>query len=402
MKKFLTLALLSAVSAICFAQQEEKQYLPHWEEGYMDIHSIATGKGESSFLIFPDGTTMLIDAGDATGSFFVSQALPNASLRPAEWIVKYIATHSVNLAHPDVIDHLLVTHFHGDHIGCRQASRPGKHYALCGVMEVGEKIRFNHIVDRGYPKYDFPDANVLGNMAGGIISDYKKFIASQSQYAVIEQFKVGSDSQFNLKNTPEGYNDFKIFNIAANGEVSDGSRTFKMYTDNPKLLDENMLSCAIRLEYGPFSYFTGGDITGSMWGDHEHKATNRDFETFLADICGPTVAIKANHHGWSDSSNPYFMWKVRPDVVVITSNHQNHPMPETIDRLSDPHYPGKHQMFVTSDAARQRLGEERWAKLPPYGHIVIRVYNDGTYYQVFVLDVEDYHIKYKTDKFKTR
>src|SRR5690606_8392419 len=36
--------------------------LPDWEEGYLDIHAINTGRGESTLLIFPDGTTMLVDA----------------------------------------------------------------------------------------------------------------------------------------------------------------------------------------------------------------------------------------------------------------------------------------------------------------------------------------------------
>ena len=35
--------------------------LPAWEEGYMDIHFINTGRGESVYHIFPDGTTLLMD-----------------------------------------------------------------------------------------------------------------------------------------------------------------------------------------------------------------------------------------------------------------------------------------------------------------------------------------------------
>ena len=34
-----------------------------WGTGEMDIHVIYTGRGESLFHIFPDGTSMLIDAG---------------------------------------------------------------------------------------------------------------------------------------------------------------------------------------------------------------------------------------------------------------------------------------------------------------------------------------------------
>ena len=35
-----------------------------WKKGELDIHHIYTGRGESSFFILPDGTTLLIDAGD--------------------------------------------------------------------------------------------------------------------------------------------------------------------------------------------------------------------------------------------------------------------------------------------------------------------------------------------------
>ena len=36
--------------------------LPMWQEGWLDIHAINTGRGESFWFILPDGTTMLLDA----------------------------------------------------------------------------------------------------------------------------------------------------------------------------------------------------------------------------------------------------------------------------------------------------------------------------------------------------
>lgn len=36
--------------------------MPLWQNGTFEIHSISTGRGESNFYIFPDGTSMLIDA----------------------------------------------------------------------------------------------------------------------------------------------------------------------------------------------------------------------------------------------------------------------------------------------------------------------------------------------------
>jgi hypothetical protein len=40
--------------------------LPPWTPGTLDIHHIATGQGNSTFFVLPDGTTMHVDAGAAT------------------------------------------------------------------------------------------------------------------------------------------------------------------------------------------------------------------------------------------------------------------------------------------------------------------------------------------------
>ena len=38
--------------------------MPAWSEGYLDIHFINSGRGECCFYILPDGTTLLVDAGE--------------------------------------------------------------------------------------------------------------------------------------------------------------------------------------------------------------------------------------------------------------------------------------------------------------------------------------------------
>ena len=59
------------------------QELPSWQEGWMDIHHIATGNGENSFFVVPDGTTMLVDLGDETNGRLICPAYPDASKSPA-------------------------------------------------------------------------------------------------------------------------------------------------------------------------------------------------------------------------------------------------------------------------------------------------------------------------------
>ncbi|MCS2813728.1 hypothetical protein NXX52_13340 [Bacteroides ovatus] len=58
------------------------EYLPEWQAGYLDIHQISTGRGNAAYLIFPDGTTMLLDAGDLgvhSGTQEIMKAVPNDS-----------------------------------------------------------------------------------------------------------------------------------------------------------------------------------------------------------------------------------------------------------------------------------------------------------------------------------
>ena len=70
--RIILFAALVFVAAACYRElpfpddEEESnlEKLPAWQKGYMDIHHISTGRGDCNFMIFPDGTTMMVDAGD--------------------------------------------------------------------------------------------------------------------------------------------------------------------------------------------------------------------------------------------------------------------------------------------------------------------------------------------------
>ncbi len=110
--------------------------------------------------------------------------------------------------------------------------------------------------------------------------------------------------------------------------------------------------------------------------------------------------MKANHHGYFDTCNAFFMQTLSPQVIIIDARSQNHPVPTTMTRISDPLvWKGDRDYYITVDQARKKLGEELWSKFKPWGHIVVRVYPEGNNYQVFVLDADstDYRIKYKSE-----
>ena len=47
------------VSALIISACHGTDGLTPWREGYLDIHQISTGRGNATFMILPDGTTMM-------------------------------------------------------------------------------------------------------------------------------------------------------------------------------------------------------------------------------------------------------------------------------------------------------------------------------------------------------
>lgn len=389
--------VLSFLGLTLFSVAQE--YVEPWKPGYLDIHSIATGLGEAAVMIMPDGTTMMMDAGDTFGSRFISRALPDSSRTAGEWMAKYIKDFTAPTGHPSTVDYFFLTHLHSDHFGCIQAMKPGPHYGLAGVTRVGEDIHFGKIVDRGYPSYDFPSAERVEKLAGKSLPHYIKFVEYQrdSCGTVPERFEIGSRKQFRMVRDPKAY-DFEIRNIACNGSVwtGKGLKSRTMYGSDPSKFDENCFSGVILVRYGNFKYYHGGDLSG---GDSKGPQTGRrDFESQVAPLVGRVNAMKADHHGWKEVMNPYFLWILRPDAIVFSCSHINHPWKDTVQRLNDPLLPGKKLLFPTSDSGRKQVGEELWKTMQPWGHILIRVYEGGEKWEVFVLDPEtgDYRIKHRT------
>lgn len=393
MKRILLLILIFCSLGI------QAQTLPSWQQGWFDIHHISTGKGECQFLVFPDGTTMVIDCGDMTGQgkgWAHSKALPDSSKTPPQWAARYIDTFSPT---PGRIDYVLISHFHSDHMGHISASKEGPHgYRLSGITELAEYERIGTLVDRGYPRYDYPSVEVVEKQCA-MMADYKKFVTFKTinEGMKAEQFKLGSKKQFR---TQSGAWDFKVWNVAVNLKAVKKGRLFKK-EENILKFDENMFSCVQLFTYGPFKYYSGGDFPGSNLAALKFE---RYYETPVADIVGKCDVVKADHHGYRDSTNPYFLWKTEPDAIIVDAAEASHPRRETVERITDPQYRGRRDIYTTSEAGRAKMGEDAWNKIKGTGHIVVRVYEGGKSWQVFVLDAAStyYHVLQSSEVYQTR
>jgi|GEM_PF-1466929 len=363
--------------------------MPAWKEGYFDIHHINTARGDASFFIFPDGTTLLFDAGDKHvpgGSEPDFPIHPNSSKVPGEWIAHYIEKVTSHYRQP-AVDYAVISHFHVDHMGKINDSSPRSNlgdYRLGGITQVGELIPIHKITDRGYPNYDFP---VDLKKDRDDTDNYVKFINYyQSQNLLVPfEFRVGARDQIIPMNTDEWAGIFSVRNVYANGMLWSGrSDEIEQIPFSKPLVDEsgdwngNPLSICLKFEFGDFDYFTGGDITGKeSWPDY-------DIESAVGERIGAVDAVVLNHHGFHDATNNNFLSLTQPSVIIQQASNFAHINGEVLGRIRQ--Y-GQADLFTSNMSAFHSSTPSLRSEFKSIsGHTVLRVADSGKSFKIFVLN----------------
>lgn len=398
--------------------------LSPWQEGWLDLHHINTGRGDAALYVFPDGTTMGVDAGELdptsprTNSARNARARPHGGRPPYEWVARYIQ----HMAPDAALDYALLTHFHDDHMGAlhkRARRAPHGAYYRTGIVGLGDQIPIRTLLDRGYPDYDFPvslDSELVDRLIrehprlapaigayARTMDNYLRFVEWQQAQAGMraEQIAVGRGDQILLRRRPEAYR-FEVRAVAANGRVWTGQGTEVRAHLPPAdelapyaLRLENLCSAAFRIRYGPFDYFNGGDIVGLVELDDPSWF---DLETPVAQAVGPTDVQVLNHHGYRNTHHEFWVRTTRPRVLVHQNWSSDQPGMGVLKRLTSTYlYPGPRDLFGLDILRTNRdfIGEavDRAYK-STRGHIVVRVEPGGERYWVIILDdtTESYRV----------
>jgi beta-lactamase superfamily II metal-dependent hydrolase len=386
-QRFFALVLL--LFSLSVAAQQSP--LPPWSRGMLDIHQISTGRGNAAFFIFPDGTTMLFDAGAGGDGVKMADTdpRPNATRTAGGWIVRYI--ERAIAPQPVRLDYAVLSHFHADHIGQVTAtsapSKSGK-YKLTGITEVGDAIPIGTLIDRGMSYLPPPASDET-------IKNYRAFIDEQKEAHGLkaETIRVGAADQITLRHDAAAFKNFEVRNVAADGVVwtGEGDHTASIFPplesiaadDKPS---ENMCSIGLRIRYGKFDYFTGGDMPGvpDAGAPEWHSV-----ETAVARAIGPTDVHVVNHHGSIDPESAIFLSTLRSAVMILPAWSPTHPSQDSLKRMLTMRlYPGPHDIFVTTlrEPTKASIGSRVNQLKAQHGHIVVRVAPGGDQYQVFVLD----------------
>jgi hypothetical protein len=147
-----------------------------------------------------------------------------------------------------------------------------------------------------------------------------------------------------------------------------------------------MSSLGVRVSYGAFDYWSGGDMPGLPRPGYPEW---HDVESPVARAVGPVDVALLNHHGNRDSTNAFFVSALRPRVWIVPVWSSDHPGHDVLDRMySTRLYPGPRDVFATNmiEANRVVIGPLLDRLAAAQGHVVVRVAPGGAAYRVLVLD----------------
>jgi competence protein ComEC len=254
--------------------------LTAYAQDTLDVYLIDVEGGNATLFVSPEGESILIDTGNGGA----------AADRDAGRIIE-----AMDAAGIDGIDHLITTHWHGDHFG--------------SMEELAGRVQIGHYIDHG-PSIQ-PNANTDAFIAGV----YRELYENAS-HTVVEPGDTIEVAGIN------------VTVMASGKQVVDGPLP-GAGASNPYCQDfvpqgedngENAQSVGVLVEYGDFRALHLGDLTA-----------NTEFELMCPNNPIGTVDLYVvSHHGQPSSNVPALVHAIAPRVAIMNNGTRKGGQPDAM------------------------------------------------------------------------
>jgi competence protein ComEC len=246
----------------------------------LDIYVVDVEGGNATLLVAPSGESLLIDTGNVA---------PESAIRDAERILA--ATQDARITQ---IDHLIVTHWHGDHFG--------------GLSELAKRIPIRHFIDHGANVQPAPAADDF------LAKAYPELYA-KARHTVVKAGDRIAFAGLDVRVVTSAGETIKTA-LPGAGTPNPYCASFKPGENNA----EDPMSVGIHVRFGKFRTIHLGDLT-----------RNKEFELMCPNNrIGAVDLILGLHHGQSTSNSEVMIHATHPRVAIMNNGTRKGGEPETM------------------------------------------------------------------------